>query len=86
MLRPMGYLLMVEVHRVSLDMGLVVGGSWGGVSHDLSSERIRTLLRHQLRILHDFIDLNEYSMILYCRWHVFYIVSKIKDSFQGIKI
>ena len=42
MLRPMGYWLMVEVHRVSLDMRLVVGGSWGGVSHDLSSERIQT--------------------------------------------
>ena len=47
MLGPMGHWLMMEVHRVSLDMRLVVGGRRGGLSHDLSSEKSRTLLQHQ---------------------------------------
>ena len=68
MLGPMGHMghwLVMKVHRVSLDMRLVVGGRRGGLGHDLNSERSWTLLQHQKRILHDFIDLNEYSMTLW---------------------
>ena len=68
MLGPMGHMghwLVMEVHRVSLDMRLVVGGRRGGLGHDLNSERGWALLQHQKEILHDFIDLNEYSMTHY---------------------
>ena len=49
------WLLVLEVHRVSLDMWLVVSGRRGGVSHGLSCERITTLLQrqHQVRIPQD---------------------------------
>ena len=44
------WLLVLEVHRVCLTIGLVMSWGRGGVSHDPSGERIRVLLQHQHRV------------------------------------